>query len=456
MAKLNSEQLQQLTNKVKEVEQLTEEQRQLEQEMELEAKMLWLDGKPLSNHDDLVKEYAEDFKMSYTKASKELDLTLKEYTIENKNIPTLVKDMKKFRRTLKGEEKKQLTKSIDNLIDAYSDHLEKSIDKIHWASPYKSVINDMTCSESNIIKLSNIKDVESKREIIDCLCKYWELKLEIKDMPLNKQYASIYKQMTQAKKDFKKILKTQSSTKGMKDRLKENILKSVCNTPGISSREILDSLPENLKNKTTTQIISKLAISQNITNVDGAYYKLNDDIKKDIYAYTAAFIDSDGYITMDRNNNPRVGLVATGNRGKAFMIEMHKSLGMGRLHLDQKSPQDTRPVNRLNFYSQKDVHELLTKCRPHFRLKRANADILLELVRIKKGFKKEPWAKERIGELFKLMKYHNHKDNTNYDFSAYDIDVDSISKLEENSKMSWMDKLEAAEETPKMIGVNST
>ena len=89
--------------------------------------------------------------------------------------------------------------------------------------------------------------------------------------------------------------------------------------------------------------------------------QINDDIKKNLWAYTAAFIDSDGYITMDKNHNPRVGLVATGTRGKAFMMEMHKSLGMGRLHLDQKSPQDTRPVNRLNFYSAAEVKKLLTE-----------------------------------------------------------------------------------------------
>ena len=99
---------------------------------------------------------------------------------------------------------------------------------------------------------------------------------------------------------------------------------------------------------------------------------------------------------------------------------------------------------------------MLTKCRPHFRLKGPNADLLLELVRIKKGHKKEPWAKSRMGELFKLMKYHNHKDNTRFDFTAYDIDIDSISKLEDNSKMGWMDKLEMEKESANPMGVNST
>ena len=134
-----------------------------------------------------------------------------------------------------------------------------------------------------------------------------------------------------------------------------------------------------------------MAKSQNITNVKGNLYEFSDEIKKDIYAYTAAFIDSDGYITMDKNHNPRVGLVATGDRGKAFMMEMHKSLGVGRLHLDQKSPQDTRPVNRLNFYSMDDVKSLLTKCLPHFRMKKANAEILLELIRMTKAHTKAEW-----------------------------------------------------------------
>ena len=178
-----------------------------------------------------------------------------------------------------------------------------------------------------------------------------------------------------------------------------------------------------------------MARDENITSVNGSYYKINDDIKKNIWAYTAAFIDSDGYITMDKNHNPRVGLVATGDRGKAFMKEMHKSLGMGRLHLDQKSPQDTRPVNRLNFYSGADITNLLTKCKPHFRMKGPNADVLLELIKIKKQNKKEDWYDLRKEELFKLMKYHNHKDNIKFNWNEWDIDIDNINKLEENSKM---------------------
>ena len=217
----------------------------------------------------------------------------------------------------------------------------------------------------------------------------------------------------------------------------------VCEEQGISPRQIYDRLPKNMMKNSSPSMISKLAKSQNITNVNGSLYKMSDEIKKDIYAYTAAFIDSDGYITMDKNHNPRVGLVATGDRGKAFMLEMKKSLGIGRLHLDQKSPQDTKPINRLNFYSQAEVTELLTKCLPHFKLKRKNADILLELMRMKKSHKKAGWYNARKVELFKLMKYENHKDDKNYDFSKYEIDIDTVAKYYENGKMSEMDKLES-------------
>ena len=92
-------------------------------------------------------------------------------------------------------------------------------------------------------------------------------------------------------------------------------------------------MPNPMFKSTNANIISKSIKKLDITSCDGAYYKMPSMIKKNIWAYTAAFIDSDGYITLDRNMNPRVGLIATGERGKAFMMEMHKSIGLKMLHL---------------------------------------------------------------------------------------------------------------------------
>tara|TARA_R100000353_G_C6505892_1_gene195395 strand:+ start:282 stop:1607 length:1326 start_codon:yes stop_codon:yes gene_type:complete len=396
----------------------------------------WLENKPIRSHDDITKDYAEEFGMNLTDAKKALDVYPQAYEIQGNSIPMVVKEMRNYRRTLKGEPKIKFTKAIDNLIDGYSDYLNKCIESIYWVKKYKVPLQSMTCSESDLLKLSKISEEDTRRRVVDSLCKNWEANLDMKELSFGKEYASNLKKATEAKKEFKAILKETSINPSPKSVLKSEILKAVCNNPGISAREIHDSLEKNLYDKTSTAIIAKLAKEENITGVNGAYYKFNDEIKKNIWAYTAAFIDSDGYITMDKNHNPRVGLVATGDRGKAFMMEMYKSLGsIGRLHLDQKSPQDTRPVNRLNFYSGKDITKLLKNCLPHFRMKGPNAKVLLELIKIKKENKKADWYKDRKDELFKLMKYHNHKDNTNFNWNEWDIDIDGISKLEANSKM---------------------
>ena len=427
------------------VEDVVAEQEQRTNELREKANKSWLREQPLSSHFDIEKKYAERNNISLTDARKHLVSPVTKYEIEGKDIPAVIKDLRMYRRTLKGETKQNLTKAIDGLIDAYSDHLHKNIKEIYWVNKYSPLVKDMTCSEDEIMYLSKIDDENTRRDIIDTLCKYWEAKIDIRDLSYGPEYSVLHKTMRDAKKEFKSTLRTQKSylkNWSEKDEIKKHILYEVCEEPGVSVRQVLDRLPAKLQRKTTSTIISKMATAQNITNVNGSLYKFSDELKKDIYSYTAAFIDSDGYITMDKNHNPRVGLVATGDRGKAFMLEMHKSLGCGRLHLDQKSPQGTRPVNRLNFYSMDDVENVLTKCLPHFKMKKANAEILLELIRMKKSHKDADWYEDRKDELFKLMKYENHKDHVGYDFTQYNIDIDSVAKLHGNSKMEEMDRIE--------------
>ncbi len=427
---------QEAADKESEMEQLERDANRIKEEIKL-ASHNWLQNQPIRSHDDIAKKYAKETEISLSEAKKNLFEYPKKYEIEGKSIPDLIKDMRGFRRTLKGENKITFTESIDTLIKEYSNYLDNCVDSIYWVKKYKIPLKEMNYNEDKLIKLNSITSEKQKRQVIDILCKYWEARLEIKDIPYNSEYSKLSKNMSKLKKQFTSVMKETPHSYSPKETIKKSILDSVCNNPGISARQLHDSLPRNLYDKTSPQIIAKIAKEENITSVDGAYYKINDDIKKNIWAYTAAFIDSDGYITMDKNHNPRVGLVATGDRGKAFMKEMHKSLGIGRLHLDQKSPQDTRLINRLNFYSGGEIKKLLTKCLPHFKLKKNNARVLLELLKIKKENKKEDWFSLRKTELFKLMKYYNHSDNTRFDWKAWDIDIDGITKLEENSKMDF-------------------
>ena len=416
----------------------------VERELDTELKGMLDFGYVMAEHEEISK-LSRELNINATEARKQLNNFPDEYIVQEQSIPDLVRKMRKARRELKGDKRIKMSKAIDTMIDAYSDHLNKCIDSIHWITPYKPALVNMRYNEKDLHKLYKMKDVELRRETVDALCKFWELNLEQKDMAYGKEYSSIHKDMRQAKKDFRNVIAKitdQSLTKSKKQRQEDFILKMVCENQGIGAREIHEKMPTPLFKISSPNNISKIVKKLDIVSVDGAYYKIPSMLKKNIWAYCAAFIDSDGYITLDRNMNPRVGLVATGTRGRAFMEEMHKSIGFGRMHLDQKSPQDTRLINRLNFYSQSDVTELLTKCLPHFRLKKGNAELLLELIRMKKSYKKADWYKSRCDEIFKLMKWENHKDHVGFDWLKEGIYLDDIQKFKDNCKISVMDELE--------------
>ena len=416
----------------------------IEEQLDTELKSIFSNSYVMSEHEEITK-LSSQFNVNATDARKMLNEFPNEYIIQEHTIPDLVKKMRKARRALKGEQRIKMAKAIDTMIDAYSDHLNKCIESITWLNDYRTPLHKMRYNEKDLSKLHKMKSSELRRETIDALCKYWEAELNQKDMAYGKEYSDLHKEMRQAKKDFRNVIAkitNQSVTKSKRQRQEEFILKTVCENPGITAKAIHDRMPNPMFKSTNANVISKSIKKLDITSCDGAYYKMPSMIKKNIWAYTAAFIDSDGYITLDRNMNPRVGLIATGERGKAFMMEMHKSIGFGRMHLDQKSPQQTRLINRLNFYSQDDVTNLLTKCLPHFRLKKGNAELLLELIRMKKSYKKADWYKSRCDEIFKLMKWENHKDHVGFDWLKEGIYLDDIQKFKDNCKMSVMDELE--------------
>ncbi len=394
---------------------------------------------------EAVTTLSKNLNINATEARKQLSSFPNEYVVDGENIPDLVRKMRKARRKLKGEDRVRMAKAIDTVIDGYSDHISKCIDSIYWLSPYKEPLLKMRFNEKDLMKLNKMGDVKSRRKVVDALCKFWEHDLKKTDMVYGKDYSSLEKTCRLAKKDFRAEIKSisdQSLVKSKKERVLSFIESEIRKQPGIGAKQLHDKMPSVLHKNTTSNMISKMVKKLDVAVVNGGYYKMPNEIKKNIWAYTAAFIDSDGYITMDRNHNPRVGLIATGDRGRAFMEEMHKSIGFGKLHLNQKSPQDTRPVQRLNFYSQDHVTDLLTKCLPHFRLKKGNAELLLELIRMKKSYKKQDWYKGRCDEIFKLMKWENHKDHVGFDWAKEGIYLDDIAKLQGNSKMSLMDSME--------------
>ena len=280
----------------------------------------------------------------------------------------------------------------------------------------------------------------------------WENDLEKNSLDYSIEYTNCNNLIKECKKDLRKILKDiphQSIRKSKKEMIEDHIKHSLCEKPGLTSNQIHANLPVGYNKISTPQSISKMLRKMNATKVDNEYYLVSDIIKKDLYSYVAGFIDSDGYITMDSTYAPRVGMIATGNRGRAFFKELENELKCGRLHLDQKVGVNNRSQHRLNFYSQADIGTILDKCLPHLRMKKSQGKLLLEAIRIKKQHKKAEWSKPRLEEIFKLIKYENWKDSRGQggrEFEKYGIDPDVVVKYHDNCKMSLMDELESGVE----------
>ena len=195
--------------------------------------------------------------MNVTEAKSQLDIFPKEYRINEKTIPTVVKELKKHRRTLKGEEKVTFTKAIENLISAYSNHLGDCIKSIYWLAPYETPLRQMRYTESDLKKLHSIKDGETRRQVIDTLCKFWEAELHRGDN-YNSDYSSLTKTMTNSKREFRKIItgiSNQVIKNNISKQLDDFVLKSVCENQGISARQIYDRLPAKLHRRASPQII---------------------------------------------------------------------------------------------------------------------------------------------------------------------------------------------------------
>jgi hypothetical protein len=316
-----------LRRKLEELDQAQREAKQKKENLLGEIKLSqWL---PYQSFDEteVIKDISKIYSVNLTDARNMLSSFPEEPLIDNKSIPDIVKDLRNMRRKLKGDTRMKMSKTIDHLINAYGDHLNKCIDSVYWLSPYKSAVKMLTPDLVTLRKLEHIKDGSQRQEIIDNLVKMWEADIFKNELDYGKEYADYTKVFKESKKSIRSILKEishQAIRKSRQEVLDNLIIKTICNNPGISSNAIHSMMPKSYHRSTTPQTISKMLRKINATNVNGDYYILSDEIKKDLYGYVAGFIDSDGYITMDSSYSPRVGMIATGDRGKSISFKKWK------------------------------------------------------------------------------------------------------------------------------------
>ena len=102
-----------------EEESLEEQQKRITEDL----KRSWLVDSSISDHTQLEKTFAKEFDLSLTDARKHLEYKLKKYEVEGTDIPKMVKKMRKYRRSLKGEDRIQMSKSIDYFLFVYTLHM---------------------------------------------------------------------------------------------------------------------------------------------------------------------------------------------------------------------------------------------------------------------------------------------------------------------------------------------
>ena len=163
--------------------------------------------------------------------------------------------------------------------------------------------------------------------------------------------------------------------------------------------------------------------------VRGTYVRISSDglVLKDVWSYSAGFIDADGYITITERGEPRAGMIATGDRGKVHCEDLFKTLDCGVLSIDNKVYKDTqRSQHRLQFYSKADLRKLLGGVSPHLKMKSVQAKAVLAYLDEK--------DKTRKQELKRLVRYENWKDDERKSRELLDnwgIDMDTIGKYRE-------------------------
>tara|TARA_R100000406_G_scaffold39156_2_gene26083 strand:- start:35851 stop:37242 length:1392 start_codon:yes stop_codon:yes gene_type:complete len=332
----------------------------------------------------------------------------------------LVKDLRMARR-----EHKDMRDAIDYAIDAIriakKQEVEATLQSIEWIGKHEGTVRNLGISERDLQALR--KHGNNRQYALRRACVQWEKandtisKLLLLEGDFNDEQRQMWVDAQQIKKNAKKEWKNAlHSVDNIKKTDAIHLTKAVqiLESRGpLPSSEIFANMTgaRNLSSSKLSALLKMHGVEYDIERIGKSWGIIRDDtvIFKDVWAYAAGFLDADGYITITKRLEPRAGFIATGERGKMHCEHLHKALGCGVLQTDLKIHKNSRRTqHRLQFYSQDDLRKLMKGIKPHLRMKKGQADAVLELLDLRG--RKTDIIKSRRDELFRIVKWLNWKD----------------------------------------------
>tara|TARA_Y100001938_G_scaffold150690_1_gene242840 strand:- start:4346 stop:5737 length:1392 start_codon:yes stop_codon:yes gene_type:complete len=332
----------------------------------------------------------------------------------------LVKDLRMARR-----EHKDMRDAIDYAIDAIriakKQEVEATLQSIEWIGKHEGTVRNLGISERDLQALR--KHGNNRQYALRRACVQWEKandtisKLLLLEGDFNDEQRQMWVDAQQVKKNAKKEWKNAlHSVDNIKKTDAIHLTKAVqiLESRGpLPSSEIFANMTgaRNLSSSKLSALLKMHGVEYDIERVGTSWGIIRDDtvIFKDVWAYAAGFLDADGYITITKRLEPRAGFIATGERGKMHCEHLHKALGCGVLQTDLKIHKNSRRTqHRLQFYSRDDLRKLMKGIKPHLRMKKGQADAVLELLDLRG--RKTDIIKSRRDELFRIVKWLNWKD----------------------------------------------
>lgn len=357
-------------------------------------------------------------------------------TYWGKDADTIIRECRKMRRHDK-DNRDEYDETIGLVRQLKAMEVEATINNLSWAEGMESVIKQMGLTDRSLKALR--KFGESRSVSLQKACHQF-LKANTVLQMLNDKVdwdeddQQSWVDATEMQKDARKMWRNVLHQVDTLNKAEQDALYFAAEElqahGHLSSRELLrrgsDTLDRNMTAQRMGALLKMYGEELNIfkSTSRGDYVLLGRDgfIIKDIWAYMAGSLDSDGSIFISERGDPRVTFVASGDSGKQLCEDLHKATGCGRLVTDQKVSRNTKKsVHRLIFSRKDDIRRVLKATLPHMMLKTTQARAMLSYVDEDDSMRKQ--------ELYRLVTFSNWKDHTvkaNGLLDKWGIDADTI------------------------------